>query len=128
MAAMTTSLSSACVWRRFRCLAERHIEEGNLVAGERLWEIVPSPDESAALTIRSTRWTSDSVECAYDASTGALTCAPGTAIVAPTLTFHVCTDDPGMFRRGGVDCTVDEAVALVLDELVWFESSEGNES
>jgi hypothetical protein len=112
-------------WRRFRTIAERHIEEGNLVAGERLWEIIAA-DDSRWLTIRSTRWAADSVECVFDASTGSLTCAPGAAISAPPLTFQVLPG--GLVRRGGVECTIDEAVNLVLDELVWKEEAEGVES
>jgi hypothetical protein len=112
-------------WRQFRTLAERHIQEGNLVAGERLWEVVPADDDSW-LTIRSTRWAADSVECVFDAVTGSLTCAPGAAIAAPPFTFQVLPG--GTVRRGGVECTLDEAVNLVLDELVWKEEAEGVES
>jgi hypothetical protein len=113
---------------RFRTVAERHVKEGNLLAGERLWEVVQSPDGTTLLTIRSTRWAADSVECAFDATTGALTCAPGPAIAAPTLVFQILPDAPGMVRRGGVECTIDEAVNLVLDELVWTDLPGGEES
>ena len=113
-------------WNRFRSTAEHQIVDGNAEAGERLWEVVPSSDTGTALTIRSTRWDGDAVECAFDASTGALTCAPGPAIHAPTLVFHVLPD--GRVRRGGVDCTMDEAVNLVLGELVWVDDLEATES
>jgi hypothetical protein len=113
-------------WRQFRALAQRHIDEGNLVAGERIWEIVQSGDPATWLTIRSTRWAADSVDCVFDVSTGSLTCAPGAAIAAPPLTFQVLPG--GIVRRGGVECTIDEAVNLILDELVWKEEAEGVES
>ena len=99
---------------------------GQSIAGERLWEIVQSGDPAAALTIRSTRWAADSVDCVFDVSTGSLTCAPGAAIAAPALTFQVLPS--GIIRRGGMECTIDEAVNLVLDELVWKEEAEGVES
>jgi hypothetical protein len=34
----------------------------------------------------------------------------------------------GIVRRGGVECTIDDAVNLILDELVWKEDAEGVES
>jgi hypothetical protein len=125
MAAHAAALTCAGIWERFRGLAERYIEEGNVVAGERLWEVVPSPQPATVLTIRSTRRAGDSVECAFDASTGAIVCAPGPAVPAATVTFHAHPDLPGKVRRGELICTVDEAINLILDELVWDEGSEG---
>jgi hypothetical protein len=116
MASMARSLTSVDVWERFRSVAECRVDEGNCTAGERLWEVVPSQDPEAALTIRSTRWVADTMECAFDLASGALTCAPGEAIGATPLTFQVL---PGRLRRGSRDYTVEEAVSLVLDKLVW---------
>jgi hypothetical protein len=121
MAARAIAFPCADIWDRFRCAAQHHIGEGNLEAGERLWEIV---DRSASvLTIRSTSWTSDAIECALDLESGNLTCAPGQAIPAAPLTFQVVRDRAGTFRRGGMEFTIDEAVNLILGELVWVESA-----
>jgi hypothetical protein len=121
MAARALSFPGADIWDRFRSSAEHHVGEGNLEAGERLWEIVDSSE--AALTIRSTSWTADAIECALDIESGKLTCAPGQAIPAAPLTFQVVRDRAGTFRRGGVEYTIDEAVNLILDELVWVDRS-----
>jgi hypothetical protein len=116
MAARAIAFPGADIWAQFRCAAEHHIGEGNLEAGERLWEIVDC--SGPGLTIRSTNWSTDAIECALDFENGRLTCAPGMAIPNAALTFQVLRDKPGMFRRGGVDYTIDEAVNLILDELV----------
>jgi hypothetical protein len=110
MAARAAALPGADLWDQFRCSAGRHVDEGNLEAGERLWEIVDPPESGGVLTIRSTSLPADAIECALDVESGHLTCA--------TMTFQVLRDQPGMFRRGGIDYTIDEAVNLILDELV----------
>jgi hypothetical protein len=123
MAARAIAFPGADIWDRFRSSAEHHVGEGNLEAGERLWEIVDCSAAAAALTIRSTSWTADAIDCALDFESGNLTCAPGQAIPAAPLTFQVVRERPGIFRRGGVEFTIDEAVNLILDELVWVDRS-----
>ena len=110
MAARAAAFPDAEIWDRFRCSAGRHVDEGNLEAGERLWEIVDPPEAGGVLTIRSTSLSADSIECALDIESGNLTCA--------SMIFQVLRDQSGMFRRGGKDYTIDEAVNLILDELV----------
>lgn len=127
MAAATTAIPCTEIWQRFRCLAEQRIGEGNLEAGERLWEVVHSPLATTALTIRSTRWTADAIECVLDVEAGALTCAPGEALAAAPWNFQVVPHSRGMVRRGGVDFTIDQAVNVILDELVWLDAG-GEES
>lgn len=111
---MAGAMTSVDVWTRFRCLTEHHINEGNFVAGERLWAVVAS---SNTLTIRSTRSGAHAIECAFDDASGRLTCAAG----ADPLAFRVLLDRPGMLRFGRRNYTIAEAVNLVLDELVWDE-------
>jgi hypothetical protein len=128
MAARAMTIPGVCtgtaVWHRFRSLAEHHITEGNLTAGEQLWEVVQSDEASNLLIIRSTRWTADSIECALDLKSGALTCAPGSAICTGPLKFQLVQDKPGMVRRRGKEFTIDEAVQLVLSELVWVDDAD----
>jgi len=126
MASMARVLTSVDVWTQFRCLTEHHVDEGNFVAGERLWEVVPSDEPADVLTIRSTRSIAHAIECAFDDSCGALTCAPGAAIAVRPLTFQVLPELPGIVRCDGRDYTVDEAVNRVLDELVWDDADQGD--
>ena len=76
-------------WNRFQSLAEGRIHKGNLVAGERLWELVKSPDPGRRLTIRSSSDPADFVECSLDTSAGVLTCRPGSAIECDALVFRL---------------------------------------
>lgn len=109
------------LWDRFQCLAEQRVSEGNLTAGERLWEVVRSSGPAPRLTIRSTRHRADFVECSLDLESGVLTCKAGSAINADPLHFQLLEGTHDMLRRDVGDCTADQAIALILDELVWIE-------
>ena len=117
MAAMAGVMTSVDLWTRFRCLTQRQVDEGNFVAGERLWEVVPS---SNTLTIRSTCSGAHAIECAFDDASGRLTCTAG----AGPLAFRVIPDRPGMLRCRGRNYTLAEAVNLILDELIWDEGDQ----
>ena len=121
-AAMVPSLAKEMgFWDKFQCLAEQRVREGNLLAGERLWEIGRSPGMPHMFTIRSTMDPADFLECSLDGEAGVLTCNPGSAIKADPMRFRVCGGTAGALWREGRDCTLDQAISLILDELVWIE-------
>ena len=108
-------------WDRFQSLAEQRIREGNLVSGEQLWEIVTSPGVAPRFTIQSTRHAAESLECSLNLETGVLTCRPGTAIKADPLNFHILRGIADTLRRNCENCTLEQAMDLILDELLWIE-------
>lgn len=110
-------------WTRFQSLAEGRINEGNLVAGERLWELVKSPDLPARLIIRSSSDHGEFVECSLDADV--LTCRPGLAIDCNALVFRLAGDAGGMASTDEHRFTIEQALTMVLDRLVSMDSGEG---
>ena len=125
-AAMAPSLAKETgLWDRFQCVAEQRIKEGNLLAGERLWEIGRSPGMPHTFTIRSTIDPADFLECSLDGEAGVLTCTPGSAIRADPLRFQVSGETAGALGREGRDFTLEQAIFLILDELVWIEDCGG---
>jgi hypothetical protein len=107
-------------WDRFQSLAEVRVQEGNLVAGERLWHIVKSPDVVQALIIQSTRHPADFVECSLDGQSRVLTCRQGSAIGSGVLSFQL----PEAPLPAEGRCTVEQALGLILDQLVWLEDGD----
>src|SRR5215469_15869626 len=81
-------------WNQFQSLAEGRVNEGNLVAGERLWELVKSSDPAGRLIIRSSSDPADSVECSLNA--GVLTCRSGSRIECDALEFRLAGDSAAM--------------------------------
>lgn len=107
---------------RFQRLAEDLIGEGNFLAEERLWEVRMSGPMS--ITISSVQWEGNAIECTFDPDAGSLRCCPGAVIGHKPLVFDVVPDQNGILRRCGADLTLEEAVQLVLDELVWMDDDE----
>ena len=109
-------------WNRFLSLAEGRIREGNLVADERRWELVKSPDPAGRLIIRSSTNPADFVECTLDG--GVLTCRPGSAIECDALVFRIAGENAGMLLD---ECrfTLEQALTMILDQLVWVDSCAG---
>jgi len=103
-------------WNLFQSLAEGRVKEGNLVAGERLWEVVKPPDRASRLIIRSSSNPDDCVECSLDA--GILTCQPGSAIECDSLVFRLAGDTAGMVLADEHRFTLDQALTMMLDQLV----------
>jgi hypothetical protein len=112
-------------WNRFQSLAEGRIDEGNLVAGERLWELVKSQDPGRRLVIRSSIDPADFVECSLDLGAGVLTCRPGSAIECDTLVFRLADGTAGRLLVDERQFTLEQAVTMILDKLVWMDSCEG---
>jgi hypothetical protein len=109
-------------WNRFQSLAEGRIHEGNLVAGERLWELVKSPHPARRLIIRSSIDPADFVECSLDPGAGVLTCRPGSAIECDDLVFRLAGDTADMLLVDDRQFTLEQALTMILDRLVWMDS------
>ena len=112
-------------WNRFQSLTEGRIHEGNVVAGERLWELVKSPDPGRQLIIRSSIDPADFVECSLDPGAGVLTCQPGSAIECDVLVFRLADDTAGGLLVDDRQFSLEQAVTMILDQLVWMDSCEG---
>jgi|ERR1700730_9761698 hypothetical protein len=105
-------------WDRFQRLAELQVQECNAVAGECLWRTATAPDRAPLFSVQSTARPGISVECSFDVEHGMLTCKPGSAIQADTLEFQFIGETVVTLRRGGGEFTLEQALGLVLDELV----------
>jgi hypothetical protein len=108
-------------WSVLRRLAEQRVSEANIVAGERLWELVPSSGGTMQFTIRSIRDQSDSIECLLCPETGVLTCKTGAAINGESLTFQLLGGTCWTMQCAGKNCTIDDVIARMLDQLIWIE-------
>jgi hypothetical protein len=109
------------IWDRFQSLAAGRVHEGNAVAGERLWEIVTLPDTEPRFIIQSTKHPADLVACSLDSKANLLTCSPGPANHSGPLTFHLLGEPVDRLRRGAWEGTLDQALNLILDQLLWTE-------
>jgi len=112
-------------WNRFQSLAEGRIHEGNLVAGERLWELVKSPDLGTRLIIRSSIDPAEFVECSLDPGAGVLRCRPGSETECDALVFRLADDTADRLLVDDRQFTCEQAVTMILDRLVWMDSCEG---
>jgi hypothetical protein len=108
-------------WNRFQSLAESRIHEGNLVAGERLWELLKSPDPRGRLIIRSSRDPAVFIECSFDPGAGILTCRLGSAIECDALAFRLAGDTVGMLWVDERQFRPEQALTMILDQLVWMD-------
>lgn len=123
-ASQATAASSAArlgpmaIWNRFRMEAEARVRECNAVAGERLWAAKVQEPMAFRLVVESTGCPEDSIECTLDAAAGVLSCRPGPALTAGCCEFRIAGE--GMtLRMGDSEYTISEALALILDELVF---------
>lgn len=118
----TPSAEHIQCWNYFQSLAEGRVNEGNLVAGKRLWELVKSSDPAGRLIIRSSSDPADSFECWLNA--GVLTCRPGSAIECDALEFRLAGDTAGMLSADEHQLTIEQALTTILDQLVSIDYPE----
>lgn len=97
-------------WKRFHRMTEQRVVEGNVLAGERLWEIGSTPCVPLSFTIRSTIDPSDFLECSLDAEAGVVTCRPGPSIKAGTLAFRLTGAAVQPLQHDTEECTVEQAI------------------
>jgi hypothetical protein len=107
-------------WKLFHRLTEQRVVEGNVLAGERLWEIGSIPCVPLSFTIRSTIDPYDFLECSWDAKAGVVTCRPGPAIKAGLIVFRLTRAVVPSLQHDTEECTVEQAIGLMLDRLVWI--------
>ena len=105
-------------WKRFHQMTEQRVVEGNVLAGERLWEIPSTPCGPFSFTIRSTIDPSDFVECSLDAEASVVTCRPEPVIKAGPLAFRLTGAAGQPLQHDTEECTVEQAIGLMLDRLV----------
>jgi hypothetical protein len=103
-------------WQHFQDQLERHVREYNATAGSRIWVIRTGPSPSR-FTISSTLCDGDAVEFAFDADSSTLVCTPGPAVNAPAMRLQ-WTARTGLLEGEGLTLRIDEALQLLLDELV----------
>ena len=106
------------LWNRFGMEAEARVRECNAMAGERLWSVRSHDQAELRLVVESTGCPDDYIECTLDPVAGVLVCRPGPALEAACCQFQVAADGTSL-RLGEVEYTVSEALALILDELVF---------
>lgn len=106
-------------WDRFQNLAEVRVQEGNLLAGEQIWQVVKSPELAQALVIQSTRHPADFVECSLDGQSCVLTCRPASATASDVLSFQLPQAMAEQQPRAESECTIEQALGLILDQLIW---------
>jgi hypothetical protein len=108
-------------WEQFRKLAVERVNEGNALAGERLWEVVESGSQPGRLLIRSTACPSNLADCRIDPRTRVLLCRNESSSQRTALKFHFVQGTPPVLRSGGREFTINEALSEVLDRLVWAD-------
>ena len=92
------------------------MQEYNATAGSRTWITTAGPSASR-FTVSSTRCPGDALECDFDAESGTVVCTPGPAIRALPVRFR-WTAEEGVLESDGRSVRIEEALRLVLDELV----------
>ena len=111
-------------WSRFRSVAQQRIHEGNAVAGERMWALTHEDARIPCFTIGCTLSGDNYVECSLDVETWLLTCKPGPAGGNSALIFEILAGSSAALRHAGRDRSVEEAVTLILNELVRLAGGE----
>lgn len=109
------------LWTRFQSTARKRVEEGNLVAQQRLWHIGESLETPLAFTIRSTVDPSGWLECSLDADAGVVTCQPSPFINTDAIRFRLTGRETNALQHETGPCSLEHAVTLILDELVGLE-------
>lgn len=134
MAAKSVAIPMAsdrtALWTQFQDLAKHLIDEGNTIAGERLWSLVTTSGPSPKFTIGCSKAKDDRVECSLNMETGVVTCKPGPASDRAPFRFEFMPDPGGKLWGWGKAWSLEEALAMILGELVWTqdcpEASGGN--
>jgi hypothetical protein len=111
-------VARAAFWDRFQRELEIRVRECNLVAGEPLWVISGTGGPLGRFRVHSATRPADRIECSFDMDRGVLVCAPGPGVRARRLRFQW---RDGNLLLDGCACDVDEALRLVLDQLVCID-------
>jgi hypothetical protein len=105
-------------WERFCAQVEMRITETNLVAGERLWKTTIW-EPSLALSIEHVHRPSERLDCVFDPGESVLSFSPSAEIDPDTFSFRWMGGSADILRRGAEEFTLSQALALLLDQLVW---------
>ena len=115
--------SPLAFWDRFQHLAAVRVRECNIVAGEELWITTGAADPIPTVVVVSTTCSQNRVECSFDPDRRILACKPGPALRIEPHQFEWIAETGDILRRESREFTLDEAVNLLLDELVCTENA-----
>jgi len=105
-------------WERFQRELEICVRECNAIAGEPLWVISGTGGLLCRVAVESAASSGDRIECSFDVERGILVCAPGPRVRAKRLRFRWID---GKLLLDGRECEMQQALRLVLDELVCID-------
>jgi hypothetical protein len=105
-------------WERFQHEMEFRVRECNAIAGEPLWVISGTGGSPVRFRVESAARSGDRIDCSFDLERGVLVCAPGPGVRARRLRFQWVD---GKLLRDGREYDVEQALRLVLDELVCID-------
>ena len=108
----------AAFWERFQSEVELRVRECNAIAGEPLWVMSGMSAPIRRLTVASATRPGNRMDCSFEIGRGILVCAPGPGVRAKRLRFRFTE---GVLLLDGREYSIDEALRLVLDELVCID-------
>jgi hypothetical protein len=111
-------VARAAFWERFQREVELRVRECNAIAGEPLWVVSGTGEPFGRLTVESVTRPGNRIQCSFDLDRGSLVCSPGPALHSRRLHFRWTE---GKLLFGGRECDVDDALNLVLDQLVCID-------
>jgi hypothetical protein len=106
-------------WDEFQREVELRVRECNAIAGEPLWVISAINGRLRRLAVEWATRPGARIDCSFDLDRGVLSCTPGPALRARRLRFRWTE---GQLLLDGNFYTMDEALRLVLDELVCVDA------
>jgi hypothetical protein len=102
-------------WNLFQAELAARVGECNAIADEPLWTVSAAGDPIYQIVVARRGIPGERVECVFHAAAGVLICTPGPAVNARPLQFEY---GPETWTVNGCACSPEEAIRLVLDELV----------
>jgi len=89
-----------------------------------MWALTHEDARIPCFTIGRTLSGDNYVECSLDVETWLLTCKPGPAGGSSALIFEILAGSSAALRHAGSDRSIEEAVTLILNELVRLAGGE----
>jgi hypothetical protein len=102
-------------WQRFAALVCRNVQEGNQLAGDRLWAVWKPPGRMR-LVVRSLR-RGVLVRCSWAESTSTLTVVPAAEAAVQPMRFVV--------SGTAASKTIEQAISAIFDAPIWTEDTDG---
>ncbi len=112
---MLPSAVGPAFWKELQSRLAERIRECNTIAAEQLWTVSTIAGPVERIVVASASNTNDRVEVSFNMSDGVIVCTPGPGVAAPPLRFQWRSESLSLDEA---PCTLDAAVAVILDELV----------